>query len=106
MKNYEIRDGKMTLDGKPVQLKFGDLDQIKVLRKFEKLSRELKEQGVDLEPTAKTIEFHFNCLCGVQRSVDVDADFGYEKHKCLHCEREYYIESDNYDNYKLYLIEK
>jgi hypothetical protein len=105
-KEYKILDGKLTLDGKPVELIFGDLEQIKVLRKYERLSKELREEGVDVEPHTKIAEFHFNCLCGRQRTIELDMDSKYENHECGHCERKYYIEADNYENYKLYLIQQ
>lgn len=85
-------------DGKPVPLEFGNEEQIKAIRKYEKNSGVLEtEQGLHIEPDyICKAEGTFTCTCGRNVYYEIDCDsegdvdpFVGETVNCHGCGNEY-----------------
>lgn len=104
VKEYEIKKGRLCLDNKPIKLKFGDQDQIKIIRAYEKRVEQLQTSGFVLEPIF-TARVSFKCIC--DKLLDHEVEFEtFNRHQrafvndekdCAQCNRNYrfYINEEN-----------
>lgn len=74
-----ISKGKFFRDGSEVPIEIGNEEQIKCLKKYEKLKNEFKE-GVALDPDFETEEIitaivDFKCICGQNIHFEVNASY-------------------------------
>lgn len=102
---YSIENEKLCLNGKPAALIFGDLDQIKAIREYEEMNKNIKTIGLDIYPTYE-IQFRFKCICGnqifheeeIDSSDNVDDFQPTKKCMCYRCERRYAFEHEGTDS--------
>lgn len=97
-KDYVATKNGLFYKGNPVPLEFGNEEQIKAIRKYEKNSGVLEtEQGLHIEPDyICKAEGSFTCTCGRNVYYELDCDsegdvdpFVGETVKCHSCGNEY-----------------
>ena len=103
MSNYEATSRGLFKDGVQITPEYGNEEQIKAIRKYEQLSKELKEEGHVIEPEWQVIA-KFKCLCGgyLESSKedigDMDlSDFEGETVECGRCGQEYDFYLNDWD---------
>lgn len=78
MNKYKILDGKLCdAKGNPIQLEFGNREQIEFIRYWEAVVEEQKTKGIELDVTYSvtyTAEADFLCECGQRIFIEADAD--------------------------------
>lgn len=97
---YRIIGGQLYKNNVKEKLVFGDTEQIKFLKEFEKKIEDATNIGIDLNSYEQDedIIVYFRCVCG--RIIDYIADYGgkYTDDYCIcgFCGRKYEI--DDYDD--------
>jgi redox-regulated HSP33 family molecular chaperone len=104
MEPLVIRDGNFYRGSDLIKPEIGNLEQIKVLREFEKQG-DLFKTGLVVDPDFETVttgSVSFKCICGKNVYKEMECadeeidDFIDEVVKCRHCDRKYKFD-DNED---------
>ena len=103
MGNIILKGGHLWKDGEKLELEFGNQEQIKFLRDYERRAEYFKGDGLPVDPsyeTRVTGRIMFECLCGsnriISRNCGDEEDPSYfdgTKEKCNTCFKEYVLET-------------
>lgn len=102
MSDYKATSKGLYKDGKLVKLEYGHEEQIKAVRKYEKMKEALSGDGLLLEDIEVEARLSFECICGRSVSVEATLDkdnmdleaFTYKRAKCYSCDTPYMFSTD------------
>lgn len=106
MTDYRLINGKLHDPlGNRVPLEFGNMDQIKFIKRCQDMAEQYKGEGVSLDvyhEVKYTAEVMLNCLCGhkiwideeVESDEDIDVFNGYET-ACRKCNSKYNLTTND-----------
>jgi len=106
MKKLIIKNGKFYRGDIEEKPEIGNLEQIKLIREYEKRGDLLKE-GLIIKPTFTkeiTANIYFQCVCGTYLFINSDCDceddieclIG-EKTTCYNCHKRYKVDINNFN---------
>lgn len=112
MSKYEATSEGLFKDGKKIVPEFGDAEQIKALRKYEKHAEQLNGEGLEVPDVEWEVTAGFKCLCGghiseTKRDIgDMDlSEFDNAKVTCRRCSKEYEFFTDEFDELKVKTVQ-
>ena len=102
MANYEATSKGLFKDGKPIVPEFGNPDQIKAVRKFEKRMADLTGEGLEYYPEYE-FKAKIHCICGNRISYTEDIPEGDDPSEfepghhatCYNCKSKYSLDFDH-----------
>ena len=96
MSDYKATSKGLFKDGKLVKLKFGDQEQIKEIRRYERKVEDMRGSGFVVQFQEIEATIHFDCICGrtISSTATIELgsnleEFEYKKEKCRDCNEMY-----------------